>query len=496
MMSISRREFLRLSGMAAAGVGLGRSIGRAGLRPIYARDLAPALHVLNRLTWGVRPEDEATINRLGIKQYIDWQLEPEQIPDSRVNQFLKSTPYLSMSLQELHQIELKDLYEKVLPSVIWARVFRATHSERQLHELMVEFWTDHFNVPIPEFIPQKIVDDRDVIRKHALGRFRDLLFASAQSPAMLLYLDNAASHKSYPNENYAREAMELHTLGVDGGYTEKDVKEVARALTGWTVYQEGTRLFRFDEAAHDKGAKTVLSRALAAGRGIEDGLETLDILATHPSTARYVCQKLVRRFVSDAPPPALVASAAQVFTSTDGAIRQVMRHILTSAEFMNSQGKKLRRPLDFLVGMMRVAGTRFEKPEVAHYLLEQMGQVPFFWHPPNGYPDAATAWINTGGLLARWTVAMTVMLASDLNVYGVHVPFDKLLPDVRTVGELVDAAISRILGGSIAEADREQLIAFVSDDGTAADPVTGHVRASKFSTLIGLLVASPYFQWH
>jgi Protein of unknown function (DUF1800)/TAT (twin-arginine translocation) pathway signal sequence len=495
-MTISRRDFLRLSGVAAAGLGIGGSISWAGLRPVYASDTAPAMHVLNRLTWGVRPADITRINQIGIEQYIDWQLQPDHIPDPVIDQFVKDTPYLSMSLAELNGLGMKAMYEKVLPTMIWARVFRAVHTERQLHELMVEFWTDHFNVAIPELVAEKVVDDREVIRKHALGHFRDLLFASAQSAAMLLYLDNAASHKAHPNENYARELMELHTLGVDGGYTEKDVKEVARALTGWTVYQDGSGRFRFDENAHDQGAKTVLGHSLTAGRNVEDGLETLDILATHPSTAHHICRKLVRRFVSDAPLPALVASAAQVFTSTDGDIRKVLRHILTSAEFMQAQGKKLRRPLDFLVALMRITGATFEKPEVAYYLLEQMGQVPFFWHPPNGYPDAAAAWINTSGLLARWNVAMNVMYASDIGMFGIHVPVDRLFPGVKSVGALVDAAIDRVLGGSIAEADREQLIRFVAEGGKASDPITGHIRTARISTLIGLLMASPYFQWH
>jgi hypothetical protein len=486
-MTVSRRDFLRLSGITWSGERLVQPGGSSGL----TTDNPQALHVLKRLTWGVRPADLAKINELGIEGYIDWQLAPELIDDPQVNDFVAARRILNMSWQQLIELINGNSYGQVLETVLWGRVFRAAYSERQLYELMVEFWTDHFNVPIADLLAEKAVDDREVVRAHALGSFRELLFASARSAAMLYYLNNDSSSKEHPNENYAREIMELHTLGVEGGYTETDVKEVARALTGWTV---DNGAFTFNRDMHDDGEKTILGTRLAAGRGIEDGLQVLDLLATHPSTARFISLKLIRRFVSDVPPEALVNSAAEVFSSTGGDLRQVLRHILTSDEFMNAAGQKFHRPLDYVVAIMRALspGLQIENPTTFIYSLEPLGQIPFFWHPPNGYPDAAGAWINTNGLLQRWNLALNLALAGEGYFPGASLNLEAVIPMVATVGELVDAASERVLGGRVNEADRAQLVALM---GAETDNVTPDLYYEKFPGLLGLLLASPYFQW-
>ena len=495
-MQVSRRGFLKLSGLAVTALGSGQPVHWTGTHPAYAARQAPAIHVLNRLTWGIRPEDLIEIENRGIEGYIDWQLNPEAIEDPLIDEFMTSHPVLTASRREIARAE-EDDYGSVHDLALWHRLYRATYSERQLYERMVEFWTDHFNIPIADLVTDKVVDDREVIRRHALGKFRDLLLASAQSPAMLYYLNNAGSEKEHPNENYARELLELHTLGVDGGYTEQDVKEVARVLTGWTV-REGTG-FVFDGSIHDEGEKTILGTVFPAGRGIEEGLQLIDMLAAHPSTAQHIAFKLCRRFVSDEPPANLVESTAQVFQTTEGDLRQTMRHILTSPDFMQAGNRKLRRPLDVLVAMLRVLrpGLEIHDPGILiWWFLESMGQLPFYWHPPDGYPDTAEPWINTNGLLSRWNTALLLPLAADEWYEELSLDLDAVVPPAATVGELVDVTARRVLNGDIEARDKESLIYYLSDYGDPQQPAGEALRAERLPSLLGLLMASPYFQWH
>lgn len=494
-MAISRRDFLKASGLAALAAGWAAPLRWAGARPTYAAEIGPVLHVLNRLTFGPRPQDVARIEEMGIQAYIDYQLAPEDIPDPVIDAFLAENDYAALSYNELAvRSERADDVEAVL---MYTRLYRAAFSERQLFELMVEFWTDHFNIPFGDLTIEKAIDDREVVRRHALGRFRDLLFASAHSPAMLYYLNQDTSNAEHPNENYAREVMELHTLGVDGGYAEQDVKEVARALTGWTVREGAPGRFFFNADDHDTGEKVVLGKRLAAGRGIEDGLDVLDLLAEHPATARFICKKLCRRFVSDDPPQGIIDSAAGVFAATGGDIRAVMRHILTSAEFMAAPLGKFRRPIDFMAAVFRAAQPEVDDVWIPLGGLYEMGQAPFQWHPPDGYPDVAGAWVNTNGLLARWNAGLFVSIAAHGWIDAFRVNLEEQIGAPGTAAELVDAAIARVFpGGALDESDRQMLIAFVSDGAGSKAPLSDDQRADRLPTLFGLLLASPYFQWH
>ncbi len=491
-MSLNRREFLKLSSVSAA-----LCLGTPFVWHATAQPAAPPpeVHYLNRLTWGIRPQDLEQIRSMGISAYLDRQLAPESIEDPLVDAFVGARRFLTMTPQELQAVA-DDQYDVVYETALWARLYRAAFSERQLYERMVEFWTDHFNIPIPDLLARKIIDDRDVIRRYAMARFRDLLFASAQSPAMLEYLDNAVSSKDHPNENYARELLELHTLGVDGGYTEQDVYAVARAFTGWTVRSDGT--FFFDMSNHDTDPKTVLGVNLPAGRGIEDGLQVLDIVANHPATARFISTKLIRRFVQDDPPAALVESTAAVFTQSAGDIRAVLRHLLTSGEFLASAGQKFRRPLDFVIAALRALSpaVQIDAPYNLIDALEGMGQVPYSWHPPDGYPERAEAWINTNGLLERWNFALNMSAAGEGYFPGLALNAEMLVPQVETVGALVDAAVERVLHSPLHPADRDTLIAYVSRQNDANQRVTDDLRREKLPGLLGLLIASPYFQWY
>jgi hypothetical protein len=480
MEHLSRRELLRFSSLFAigAGVALRQNTQAQTANP----ELAAQLHVLNRLTYGARPEDIQKIQELGIAAYIEWQLHPETIPDPLVDEFLLANSVLLASEAEMQTVASAN-YDDLNRPALWGKVHRAVYSERQLFEKVVDFWTDHFNVPMPDLLVEKNIDDREVIRKHALGKFRDLLFASAKSPAMLRYLDNASSNKEHPNENYSRELLELHTMGVDGGYTEQDVKEVARAFTGWTVRDNWEGKFFFDRNNHDDGEKTI---------------QVLDMLATHPSTAHFISYKLCRRFVSDNPPEDLVSAVSQVFVDTDGDIRSLLRYIFTSDTFMASAGQKFRRPFGVVSAMLRTMRPAVQINDywaVIHWL-DLMGNVPYNWFPPNGYPDATGAWLNANGLLHRWNAAMILAYSSQGWTDGqINLDLNAIIPPANTVQELINATSQRLLGHELSDEDKEQLIYFVSDYGDPNQVMDDNIRNDRLPTLVALILSSPRFQW-
>jgi len=286
-------------------------------------------------------------------------------------------------------------------------------------------------------------------------------------------------------------------LGVDGGYTEQDVKEAARALTGWRVNDATETGFYFDPSIHDTDPKTFLGHTMPAGRGIEDGLHLLSIVVNHPETARFLCKKLCIRFVSDAAPESLIESATQVWSDNDGDIVPVLRHIFLSAEFMQSVGQKFRRPLDFFVGAMRVTNTRIQNLWTMFELLNDLAQIPYDWAPPDGYPDVARAWLGSSGLLARWNVAMTLTHSaySDPDAEMTN-RLDLFIGTPATVGILVDEVAMRVFGTSVLpEADYATFIDFTSDGAGESAPVTPKLIANKLGTLFGLMLASPLYQW-
>src|SRR3954451_3065862 len=279
-----------------------------------------AQHALDRLAFGGKPGDVEMVMRIGVDRWIEQQLHPERIPDRAVDAQLARYETLSMSSAQIAaQFKRRAKGEEVAPEnrprrliaeLSAQRLIRATDSERQLNEVMADFWLNHFNVFAQKGLDRVLLTsyERDVIRPHMWGKFEELVLATAKSPAMLFYLDNARSRSGAINENYARELMELHTLGVDGGYTQTDVTELARVLTGWSLAKprDGGGGFMFRRAAHDSGAKTVLGIRFPAGGGIDEGERMIRILANHPSTARHIATKLCQRLVSDDPPKALV----------------------------------------------------------------------------------------------------------------------------------------------------------------------------------------------
>jgi uncharacterized protein (DUF1800 family) len=416
---------------------------------------ATALHVLQRLTYGPRPGDVARVQALGIDAWIERQLDPERIDDTAVEQALTGLPTLTMSIAalqreypratpeiqrrlaagEMSPREIREQYPperrpaRIVAELQTARMLRAVASERQLQELMVDFWFNHFNVFAAkgEVRWYLIAYERDVIRPHALGRFGDLLRATARHPAMLFYLDNWLSRRpGYTprvgpdagratglNENYARELMELHTLGVDGGYTQADVTEVARAFTGWTIERprEDAR-FVFRSAVHDTGDKRVLGQTIRAG-GQRDGEQILDLLVAHPATARFVAGKLVRRFVADDPPPALVERVAAAYRTSGGETRAMLRVIFASAEFRATEaaGAKIKKPSEFVASAARALGATVDTRGALALAraAAEIGEGFYESGPPTGYPDRAEAWVNPGALLARLNFALALV---------------------------------------------------------------------------------------
>jgi uncharacterized protein (DUF1800 family) len=372
--------------------------------------------------------------------------------------------------------------QRAVGDVQSAKLARAVVSERQLQEVMTDFWSNHFTVFAGKgqtrlFIPAY---DRDVIRPNALGHFRDLLGAVAKSPAMLFYLDQwqSAADSLHPtlarvrgvrqrrrglNENYARELLELHTLGVDagvdGGYTQQDVIEVARALTGWTMNPRQGATFTFVPQIHDAGQKTVLGHVLAAGRGIEDGEEVLDILARDPRTARFISRKLAVRFVSDDPPPALVDRAAATYLRTDGDIREVVRTIVTSPEFFSRAAyrSKVKSPFELVASALRAVGASPDTTMRSAQIVAYLGQPIYGHQAPNGWPETGESWMNTGAILNRINFGLALAAGRLPNASVAHWSDEERLRNAPRE-EQVDAVISAFLGGQASPDTRQILL--------------------------------------
>jgi uncharacterized protein (DUF1800 family) len=364
-----------------------------------------------------------------------------------------------------------------------ATLLRQLYSKRQLYEVMVEFWSDHFNIFVEKgnCFYLKTVDDREVIRKQALGSFHDLVWASAHSPAMLVYLDNQANEKSHPNENYARELMELHTLGVDGGYTQQDVMELARCLTGWTVKEHfWLGDFVFKEDLHDTGVKKVLGLEIQPA-GLKEAEQVIETLATHPGTARFIATKLARRFIADEPPQVIVEKAAEAFRKTNGDIQSVLRVILLDG--LPLARPKYKRPANFVLSAMRMLNVETDGAAIQDHLL-RMGQSYFNWPTPDGYPDRSEAW--QGNLMPRWQFAFE--LIRDEIIGTTHNLQDLL--DVAASGDLqsdVDALASLLLGSPLERVSRDELIASVQGAGASEEEILPILAAG--------ILASPAFQW-
>jgi uncharacterized protein (DUF1800 family) len=486
---ISRRRFLELGGVVAATLGTGcdrlpASLAALGtsaggpFRPPDGDAIDLVAHGIARLSFGAGPGEYRRVRALGrtvddaFDAYVEEQLAPHGLADDRAERAVRRIEALAAPAGELYEYKPRVL----LGDLTRASLLRATLSTRQLHEVMVHVWTDHFNIDSSKGDCRwlAVAHDRDAIRAHALGSFSRLLRASALSPAMLWYLDGRVNHVARPgdrpNENYARELLELHTLGVHGGYTQRDVMEVARALTGWTVRSRDDASFElgrveFHADLHDDGPKVVLGRTIPAGLGVRDVDAVLDIVALHPATARHIATKLCRRFIADDPPPAAVRAVADEFLARQGELRPVLRVLFATPEFRQARGGKLKRPFEYLVSALRATDADTDGgPALAEYL-GRMGHAPFQYPTPEGYPDEANPWLGT--LLWRWNFAAALV-------------------EHRIAGTRVDVAALRGRAGG--------------DDGLMAHllgrtPNEDEVRAYHASGAgLALLLAAPAFQ--
>src|SRR5882724_5936648 len=378
-----------------------------------------------------------------------------------------------------------------------AKLLRAVYSDQQLYELMVDFWENHFSIFANKDDDRYLLTgyDRETIRPFALARFRDLLGATAHSPAMLFYLDNWRSSvpRPYPargdkpagvdggfNENYARELMELHTLGVDGGYTQKDVQEIARCFSGWTIQKpNGEGLFLYRPGLHDDGEKIVLGHKILPGGGIADGERVLDILATHPATARFIATKLARRFISDDPPQSVIDRAAAVFLKTDGSIRETLRAIITSPEFFSTSAyrAKVRSPLEYVAAAMRATAAETDGDRPVLDLIGRMGQPLFGRITPDGYSDRAEQWLSSGAMVVRLNFANA--LATN-RIKGTTIDSTKLLNGIDQANK--DAVTVRLISltvmGDVSSATRTTLGKNTSTEALVIQPPPGTANVS------------------
>ena len=570
------------------------------------------VHALNRLGFGPRPGDVERVRQMGLNRYVEQQLQPGAIDDAAVENKLVGFTAMNAAPRELTQsyaearrkaVEMKKQMAAPAPGsemaatastpgtlpaagdatairrrlmreseaggyqnlalvaqanqqMQAAKVVRAVESERQLNEVLVDFWSNHFNIDQRKNLCRflKVVDEREVIRPNVLGKFRDLLGASAHSPAMLIYLDNAQSQVAQPvnprltrmlqerarrsgdplmqaavaqrmpapgqktrggiNENYAREIMELHTLGVDGGYTQKDVQEVARCFTGWGV-DRGAGTFRFNRRGHDDGEKIVLGQVIPAGGGIKDGERVLDILAAHPSTAKFLSRQLCQRFVSDEPPAALVNRCAQVWQKTDGDLRAVVRAIVTSPEFFSRAAyrQKIKSPFEFAVSSVRALGGNVDFAGArqqmrmrafkagkggggAQNALRQtlagqvgvMGQPLFQYQAPTGYSEDSRKWVSSGALISRLNFTLG-LVSGKVPEIRIESP---VAPDAKPADALNSLA-ERLLGGEMSPATRATLLKQATAAPTAATSAANDATTTAMR-LTALILGSPEFQ--
>jgi uncharacterized protein (DUF1800 family) len=436
----------------------------------------------------------ATVQRLGVKAWIEQQLHPEQLDDRALDHRLAGFRTLALDDRTL----LRDFYRPamaarraaasrpagsprdarenervVLAELSEARLLRAVYSERQLEEALTDFWFNHFNVFAGKGITRAYITsfERDAIRPHVLGDFRQMLQAVAESPAMLFYLDNWMNGARGINENYARELLELHTLGVDGGYSQQDIVNVARAFTGWTMRPRQGTGFVFVPAQHDGGEKTVLGHTIKAGGGAEDGRQVLDILVAHPSTARFIAGKLAQRFVSDAPPAPLVERAARRFRETRGNLREVTRAIVTAPEFLAPDARrvKVKTPLEFVVSALRATGAEVRTARPLVRALRDLGMPLYFCQPPAGYEETADTWVSPGALVARMNFA--------LDLAGGRLPGISLPGAKRGSGSDATAMLDESLAGELSETTRATV-----------------AKAATPDQALALVIGSPEFQ--
>lgn len=476
-----RRRLLSLCGLLVV-LAICGPVEAGRRRPVQGAAEARAQHVLGRAGYGPDAWSRGRIEALGATGYLQEQLAPETIDDGALESQLVQFPSLALDLPELWAIygdEGSQLHPgNVLSDLQQARILRAVASRRQLHEVLVDFWFNHFNVytELNSILIDVSPYERTAIRPHVLGRFGDMLLAVARSPAMAMYLDNDENEVGALVENWARELLELHTLGV-GNFTEADMVEVARCFTGWKRDYTQTDGFRFDAALHDQGAKSLFGGALQipADGGYQDGVAVLEFLASRPETARHIARKLIVRFVTEEPLPVLVDDLAQVFLATDGDLGAVTETLLLSPAFLDGfRGARVKRPLHLMTSAARAMGTAPAQLDLfgISERIRFMGEELFRARPPTGYPDVAAAWAGPGTVLLRFNTMEVISR-------GMH-GYAFAHPPATTVEELVDALAAQYFVADLGAEERAGAIAFLTGLGLPPDADDMAEQASAY----------------
>lgn len=471
--------------------------------PVRPKD--PVLTLVHRITQGFNQAEYEHAKSLGYEGYLEEQLNHLSIDDSALDARLAGFTTLNMSPKEIVDNFPIDI---TLPyyEIKGAAVLRSVFSKRQLFERMVEFWNDHFNLDhnkgdfLYVFKPE---DDRTVIRPHALGTFYNLLYASSHSAAMLYYLDNWLSYAGAIQENYARELLELHTLGVNGGYTEQDVTEVAKCLTGWTLngdyFSPDYLRAIFEPSYHEPGPKYVLGNTIPATPGRQNLTRVLEILHVHPSTAQFLSTKLIRWFLTETPPQSLIDEVAQTYLNTGGDIKSMLRVILAQHNLKWASpvyGAKFRRPFHLMASILRGVSADITDFYYPLFYLYALGHSPFDWVAPNGYPDTVNVWGNL--LLPRWTFLSHLL---DGYVYGVQLPSPAQLKSQLEAPGLGNAGLAerinqRILGATLSTAEVEAVQQFIDTLGPPATSFYGSKAGPKVYQAVALAASMPGYQWY
>ena len=569
--TFSRRDFFKLGGPLAAasllaacapdeqatelaGIPTAQTDILTGPTPTPPPLAALPIIALSRMSYGIRPGDLESFLALGstdeerLQAYVNQQLNPDSIDDSDFE-----TRYIAAGFETLQKNHEQlyadhiasnpydsnddaywDWYSKPAYELVDATILRAVYSRKQLVELLADFWHNHFNIYFwqDDGVPLLVSYNRDVLRKHMLGNFRQMLEAVATHPSMLYYLNQNNSSDAGPNENFARELFELHTLGAENylgvqnpntveqdangiaiGYVDNDVYEAARCLTGWRVddnlggWEEGIGIsgnFIYYKPWHDRFNKLVLGKYIEADQpDLKDGRDVLDLLANHPGTARHIARKLCIRFISDLPPESVIQAAANTFTEFRDApdqLKRVMETILLSDEFKQSWGNKIKRPMEAAFSVMRALNSDFTRiPSGIPWMIGLMGQPIFERRSPDGYADTKEAWANSMSVLYGWNIAVGIAenwLSDDDQGRTIQTDVVSQTPaDLRTATTLADFWIQRLLGRNMADADRAAIIAVMAQQYTADEQLPEeHVRY-VLPAMIEVILMSPDFQW-
>jgi uncharacterized protein (DUF1800 family) len=493
----SRRAFFFLGALAAVGLRPSRAhaqrtarkpVPRGRFQTVAQSEVpgAPAAwqdkitRLLRRATYGPIAADLTLARGVGYQAWLQRQLKHTRIPNGAVDALVAQRyPNLALTVDDIYAISAGTLEAELQQ----ATIFRAAFSERQLYERMVEFWSDHFNIDFAKVGYLKLIDDRDVIRKYALGRFGDLVKASAKSPAMLAYLDQTQSRVGRPNQNYARELMELHTLGVDGGYTQEDVAELSRVLTGWTIKGRGN--FAFDPTLHDWGAKTVMGMTIPAGssalgqEGIKEGERVLDMLLAHPSTAKFIATKMLRWLLTSEPTDSQIRTVSSVYRATGGDIGSMVRAILNDS-WLGGAPARYKRPFHFLVSGLRALSPTVTSTDPVNRQLATLGQTLFEWDTPDGYPDRIEYW--AGNITTRWQFGNTLANYKAATIAVDHAPY--LAAGADGAIEMIN---KNVFAGEISPSTRTALRTYIG---------AGTLNETRVRETIGLAIASSDFQWY